>query len=552
MKTEPKSLISAAAIAFTAALAATLSAQTEAETTVFHGGTILTIDEAFSEAEALAIRGNKILAVGAEADVLKAAGEDAKSIDLGGKVVLPAFIDAHFHVLGTAQYSVFESVGLLRFKSVDEALAHMKKTAEAEKDSGWHLFSDIDLSTQSWDKKSLTQADLDAISTTNPVFVWHAGGHVATVNSKLQELLGELELKDGNVYGGDILEVLEKIEPYKSWEPVEGLRAAHPQWLAMGLGTLGDTGTGPVTGGPGDFDALLKASENGALPQRVRCYMSNFVEEAWRKRNPKPGEGNGQIKLIGYKLSADGSNQAQTGLQRKPYQGSEDRGKAYLAQEQLNRQVAEWSKKGFQIAIHGNGGAAIDNIITGVRAARAQGIGVKRPRIEHCSIVHNDQLISFAELGLSGSFLIGHVRYWGGAMVKVLGEDRARLLDRTRTFEKMKIPFSLHSDSPVIATGPLEMIEIAVNRDVVTRPGYVLSPDEKISVEMAIRAVTSVPAWQMFSEGELGSLEAGKLADLVFLASDPRKVEPENIAEIKVLETWIDGKRVFELKQKQQ
>jgi len=520
------------------------------QTMVFHGGTILTVDEEFSEAEAFAVRGNKILAVGSAAEVLKTAGDGAKKVDLEGRTILPAFIDPHFHVLSSAQIEIFEFIGLTRFKSVEEALAHIKTVADSDKAGDWLLFRDLDHSTQTFaGGEQITKEDLDALCDTKPMLVWHAGGHVATANSKMLEIVGgEATESNGVLYGMDIFGVVGKIEPYTKWDPVKGLAAGHREWLAMGLGTLGDTGTGPVTGGAGDWDALVEASESGGFPMRVRAYMSNGFEDSWRKANLKPGTGNDRVKLIGFKLSADGSNQAKTGLQRAPYVAANgSKGKAYLTQEEIDRQIQEWSKKGFQIAMHGNGGAGIDNIITGVRAAEKAGIEVKRPRIEHCSIVHNDQLVSIKELGLSASFLMGHVRYWGGALAKVMGEDRAKLLDRAGTFEKMKIPFSLHSDSPVISTSPLEMIEIAVTRNVVTRPGYTLAPKEKISVESAIRAVTITPAWQMLSEDQLGSIEAGKLADFVVLESDPRSVKQDQISEIKVMETWIDGNRVYQL-----
>ena len=534
-----------------------------ASTTVFLGATVLPVDADFSEAEALAIRGDKILAVGSRDSVLRAAGENATTVDVTGKTILPAFVDPHFHVLGTAQYAIFEFVGQSRFKTVEDALAHMTNLAAKASEGDWLIFRDLDLSTQSYAAKDISRKELDEISNTKPVFVWHAGGHIATVNGKMLELMGvtsETADPEGASYGKDekgqltgrlsgagaILPALAKIEPYSNWDPVEGLKGAAPEWISRGLGTLGDTGTGPVTGGVGDLDALNRAAESGAFPLRVRSYLSIFFEDAWDKSDLKAMDGNDQIRLIGFKISADGSNQAKTGLQREPYPGSKDnRGIAYITQEELNQKVVKWSKKGYQLAIHGNGDAAIDNIITAVRKAQEQGVDLVRPRIEHCSIVHDDQLISMKELGLSGSFLIAHVKYWGGALVDIFGEKKAHKLDRAKSFERMKIPFSLHTDSPVVEITPLEMIEIAATRKVATRPEYVLAPAERISVESAIRAVTITPAWQMRSEKQIGSLEQGKLADLVILSADPRKTDPEKISNIGVSETWIGGQRVF-------
>jgi len=194
------------------------------------------------------------------------------------------------------------------------------------------------------------------------------------------------------------------------------------------------------------------------------------------------------------------------------------------------------------------GDAAIDNVLDACEAMRDAGIDLDsvRARIEHCSILHDDQIVRMKELGVSASFLIGHVHYWGTAMRdEVFGEEKAQLLDRCRSVEDAGIRYTLHSDFFVTDPDPLHMIEMAVTRRTWKEPDYILAPNETISVESAIRAVTSEAAWQLGSEEEVGSLEAGKLADLVLLDKDPRKVEPDTIKDIRVLETWMDGKRVF-------
>lgn len=187
------------------------------------------------------------------------AGKDVEKIDLNNKVVLPAFIDAHFHVLSTAQISLFDNVGLKRFKSIDKALSYMREAAN-KTESEWLLFRNLDLSTQTWKKSTFTREDADLISESMPVFIWHAGGHKATCNSKMLQILGRRPTEDGVLSGTEIFGALAKIEPYAKWEPVVGLKKAYPKWLSMGLGTLGDAGTGPVTEGSGDLDVLFKAA----------------------------------------------------------------------------------------------------------------------------------------------------------------------------------------------------------------------------------------------------------------------------------------------------
>jgi predicted amidohydrolase YtcJ len=245
---------------------------------------------------------------------------------------------------------------------------------------------------------------------------------------------------------------------------------------------------------------------------------------------------------------ADGSNQGFTGLQREPYLNSKSLGLAYMSQEELQTRAIERARKGWHLAIHGNGDAAIDNILDACEAMRKEGIDLKnvRVRIEHCSILHNDQIQRMKDLGVSASFLIGHVYYWGVAMRdEVFGKEKAQLLDRCKSLEDAGIPFTLHSDFMVTDPDPLHMIEMAVTRKTWKEPEFVLAPYESISVESAIRALTSEAAWQLFSEHEIGSLEAGKLADFVILEKDPRKVNPDSIKDIKILETWMDGKQVY-------
>lgn len=259
--------------------------------------------------------------------------------------------------------------------------------------------------------------------------------------------------------------------------------------------------------------------------------------------------GDAMARIAGFKLVADGSNQGYTGLQRDPYFGTEDdRGLAYMEPEELTAVALDRAANGWHLALHGNGDAAIDNILDTCEALRDAGIDLAkvRPRIEHCSILHDDQIERMRELGVSASFLIGHVHYWGVAMRdEVFGPEKAELLDRCRAVEDAGVGFTLHSDFMVTDPDPLHMIEMAVTRRLWKEPDFVLAPQERISVETAIRALTSEAAWQLFSDHEVGSLEPGKLADMVILETDPRAVEPDKIKDIRVLETWMDGRQVY-------
>lgn len=281
------------------------------------------------------------------------------------------------------------------------------------------------------------------------------------------------------------------------------------------------------------------------FPLRTRNYLQWGALVMWDQAGVAPGQGDDKSRIVGWKISADGSNQAFTGLQREPYLNTDNIGLAYMTQEAIDHAVAEGSKLGGQMAMHGNGNAGIDNIIAAVQKARSAGTDVVRPRIEHCSITEDDQIEKLKELDISCSFLIAHVLYWARrSRDTVFGEEKSMKLDWTGSFERAGVPYSLHTDYSVSVLSPLEMVEAAVTRKLFTDPESTLGQNERASVEMALRAITSVPAYQLLSEDKFGSLEAGKFADFVVFGSDPRNTDPDDIGEIEVLQTWMTGGRV--------
>ena len=556
--------------AATASLVTMLPGGTRAQeqtTTVFSGGTVLTVDENFAEVEAIAIRGNRILAVGTDAAVRAVAGQDARIVDLAGKTVLPGFIDPHTHVVaGSIVDAIMEYVGMARFQTTAEVLNHIALRASQTPAGEWLVFRNFDPAVQEG-PNALTFAELDAVSTDHPIFVINASGHLAYANSTAFEVSGITEDVD-NPPGGEFvrdtdgklngvmknnvtfLQVASNYPAMTTADPVEGLIALLDKWSEKGLTTVSELSLGGLSQSPADAQVMAAAAQTGRLNARIRAYpFYTLGAEAWDAAGIGPGDGNALVRIAGYKLVADGSNQGYTGLQRAPYLGTEnDRGLAYMAPEDLTAVALERAEKGWQLAIHGNGDAAIDNILDACEALRDAGIDMSRvrPRIEHCSILHDEQIARMKDLGISASFLIGHVHYWGIAMRdEVFGEQKVQLLDRCRSVEEAGVGFTLHSDFMVTDPEPLHMIEMAVTRRTWKEPEYILAPQETISVESAIRAMTFEAAWQLFSEHEVGSLEPGKFADMVILEEDPRAVDPDAIKDIRVLETWMDGKQVY-------
>ncbi|CUH88526.1 N-substituted formamide deformylase precursor [Phaeobacter sp. CECT 5382] len=536
-------------------------------TTVFTNGKILTVDDDFSETEAIAVRGNRILAVGTNGEVRAVAGADATVIDLDGKTVLPGFIDAHTHVVsGSVVDAIMDYVGMARYSTVGEVLDHIARRAAETPAGEWLVFRNFDPAVQEG-ADALTFADLDPISTVHPIFVLNASGHLAYANSKAFEVSGVtndvedppggefVRDADGNLTGTmknnvAFLKIVENYPAMMAVNPVDGLIGLLDKWTKFGLTTVSELSLGALAQSPADAQVMAAAAQSGRMKARIRAYpFYTLGAEVWDEAGIMQGNGNALARITGYKLVADGSNQGFTGLQREPYLDSDNRGLAYMQPEELTAAALERAEKGWHLAIHGNGDAAIDNILDTCEALRDAGIDMSRvrPRIEHCSILHDEQIKRMKDLGVSASFLIGHVHFWGVAMRdEVFGEEKAQLLDRCRSVEEAGVGFTLHSDFMVTDPNPLHMIEMAVTRRTWKEPDYVLAPEETISVDSAIRAMTSEAAWQLFSDHEIGSLEPGKLADMVILDQDPRDVVPDEIKKIKVLETWMDGRQVFQ------
>ena len=536
-----------------------------AAATVFTGGTVLTVDRRFSQAEAIAIRGNRIVAVGSDAAVRAAAGAQAQVVDLRGRVMLPGFVEPHAHVVaGALVDSLMDHVGMTRFATTALVLEHLKTKARTTPPGQWIMGRNFDPSLQAG-PASIGFAELDAVSKEHPVFVLNASGHLAYANRRafaaagipddvanpqgaefVRDASGRLSgvMKNNLAFG----KLLFANPAVKNADPVKALIGLLGKWGRVGLTTASELALGSLSQSPADWQVILAAAQSGQLKARIRAYpFYTLGADAWDQAGVKPDDGNALARIVGYKLVADGSNQGFTGLQREPYLNSDDRGLAYMSIEDLKAQAVDRARKGWQLAIHGNGDAAIDNVLTALQAVSDAGVDMSRlrARIEHCSMLHDEQIAKMKSLKVSASFLVGHVHFWGVALRdKVFGSHRVQRLVRARSVEKAGIGYSLHSDFMVTDPNPLHMIQMAVTRRTWQEPQFVLAPGERVSVESAIRAVTAEAAWQLRSEHEIGSLEAGKLADFVILDRDLLTASAESLLGTRVMHTYVNGERM--------
>jgi predicted amidohydrolase YtcJ len=547
-----KGAASLASVLAAASVARPALAEVGAEA-IFVNGPIRTMGPAAAAAEAVAVANGRIVAVGTKDEVLTRRGPGTRLIDLGGRALLPGFVDPHMH---TAFVGMDHWLDLSPFAnaSIDEAMARLRTSVASARPGDWILGRQIDPSLMPG--PAITRARLDEIAPDNPVFVLESNGHIAYANSRAFDLAGvartTADPPRGRFVRDDDGELTGRLEESAAYTRFVALAPApSPETLSKRLGQLFDRASAVgctslqdcAIGSPAALAQLADALAADA-PVRMRAFIMGQNPAFWSDTSLRPGGGGDRFRVNGFKFVSDGSNQARTGFQREPYLGSSDRGLANYSAKELSEQLSRAHRAGWQIAVHANGDAAIDMTIDAYEAAISGAPRLDhRHRIEHCSILHGEQMDRMASLGVSPSFLIGHVHYWGRAFQdRVLGPERAALYDPCASALQRQLRISLHSDYTVTPLGPLRCVDNAVNRTM-REGGGVLNPAERITVDQALRAVTIDAAWQCQMDHIVGSLEPGKYADLVLLDRDPYSVDPAEIGAIKVSETWFEGRR---------
>lgn len=507
---------------------------------------ILTVDLAFTEASAMAVKDGRIVAVGSESAVRVEADADAEIIDCNGKTILPGFIEPHMHFFPIASIGRFEDVGPYRYPTVSKALARLKEMAEQAGPDDWIMGRQFDPSLQDGPDE-LTRDLLDVVSVSQPVFVYNASLHFAYCNSRALEIAGvtrdtpddpsspygrnEAGEPNGVLKGGKAIgSVVRHNAMQQGFSLADAALDVCERANRVGVTTFCDQATGMVQG-TSEIDIYRALADSGSMTARLRYSLSYALQDKWEAMAVACGQGDELVRLVGWKIVSDGSNQGFSGLQREPYLHSDDCGIAYVEPENLKTMVKHLASKGWALVIHANGDRAIDNTLDAYEEAFEAGLLNNTPcRIEHCSILHDEQIERIARMGLSPSFLIGHVHYWGHAMRdKVFGQAKAALLDRTAACEARGIRWTLHSDEPVTEMSPLRCIENAVTRNLWKEPGNTLAPEEAISVEAAIRAMTRDAAWQCHSDHEIGTLERASWQTLSCWIRTPARFLPTRL-----------------------
>ncbi len=524
-------------------------------------GTVLTVDDARPTAEALAVTDGRIVAVGTRSDVAALIGAGTQTIDVGDGCMMPGFIEAHGHPLMEA-LALSDRIVDIRpviMRDADDVVEAVRREIAARGAAGAYL--------SGWDPllqpglPEPTLAWLDQMAPDGPLVIVHNSGHKAYFNSvaaKHAGLTRDTPDPKGARYGHGVDGELDgSAEEIGAVFPLLGaaiepssypamLRAECARLNRAGLTTCSDMAFDPA------FRPLL-AQLREELTVRVRTYE---VSNPQLSTAATPGEGDDVLRQVGIKIWVDGSPWIGNIALSFPYLDTAASrtigaagscGHANYTREQLAEIVGAYFPLGWQMACHVQGDAGIDTILDVYEEAlRRNPREDHRLRLEHVGAIRPDQLRRAAALGVTCSIFVDQIHYWGDIIVDGLfGPERGSRWMPAGSAVATGMRISLHNDPPVTPEEPLRNISVAVTR---TAPsGRVLAPEERLTVEQAIRAQTIDAAWQLFADDVVGSLEVGKYADMVVLSADPRTVPPEQIADLDVRATFLAGRQVYHL-----
>jgi predicted amidohydrolase YtcJ len=328
-------------------------------------------------------------------------------------------------------------------------------------------------------------------------------------------------------------------------QSLDGVNEGARMYAQAGVTTAQDGSADKAT-----IDILQEAIRRDMMPIRINVYPNADVTESIINGRFFIESGESDMLRIGAtKIVADGSIQGYTGYLRepyhKPYKGDETyRGYPRMPREKLTELVTRLYKNNHQIAVHGNGDAAIDDILYAIAEAQKEYPGTDaRPIIIHSQMAQEDQLDRMKELGVIPSFFSLHTYYWGDRHSAIfMGPERAARMSPAQSALARKLPFTIHCDTPVVPMEPLKLVWATVNR--ISTGGVIIGEEQRISVMDALRATTINAAYQNFEEDVKGSIEVGKYADLVILSEDPR-LYPTRIKDIEILETIVGDRSVY-------
>jgi predicted amidohydrolase YtcJ len=551
---------------------------------VYVGGDILTMRGPTAEyAESLAVKDGTILFVGSRADGEKLAGPDTRVIDLGGRTLLPGFIDTHGHFVYFGKNLV--DANLFGCTGIDDLVTRMRKQAERTPAGGWIVGFGYQARALQ-EGRPPTSAELDRVSADRPVMVVDSSGHLGAANAaafKAAGITADTPDPAGGMFarqadGKSLLGPMEETAlnavrsrrpPFTGELAARAITGAAEVWASHGQTTAMEAGLGL---GNDDIGIVINAIDEKLLP--IDLYVAakdsalddtlaaaytvatqydpqagGIVEKLRAARPDLDRRYVNRVRLGGVKFWLDGS--LDTAWFTRPYtQNPPGKTGAFAGYRQIPDEVLDavfdkyWPTD-LQIHMHMNGDAAADQALAAIaKAVKKHGMHDHRPVFVHATWLRLDQIEKMKACGAIPSFLTAGIIPGGDAVVRLWGPERSAGAMASRTFLRAGLPFTYSHDAPVSPVPSiLALVDAGVNRR--SGSGQVVGPDERVSPYDALRAVTATAAFQLKEEKTKGTLEAGKLADLVILDRNPLRVEPTAIKDIAVVETIKEGRTVF-------
>lgn len=511
-------------------------------------------------AEALAVRDGRVLAAASASDVEMLAGPATRRIDLRGRLAIPAFHDAHMHLMSLGRRAKSLDITPSAVRTVADIVALVGVRAAKTAPGGWITGSGYDHDRLEG-KRHPTRWDLDRVSPDHPVWLGRCCGHMGVANSVALKL-ARIDRATPNPPGGVIVrengeptgllqeraqEALKDAMPEPSVdELVEAIELAGKRCLSYGIGSVMDACVGMI-GGWSDVVAYEAAERTGRLPVRMTMAVgggpSGIAEEAFAK-GYVTGKGSGMLRVGPVKFFTDGSAGGCTAAMSKPYTNG-DLGVLIFSDRELDDMVGHYHHRGYQVAVHAIGDAAIEQTLRSFRSACADGTcSHRRHRIEHCGFIDDGQMAEMQRLGLIPAPQPVFVRDFGDTYLDVLGEQRSAECYPMARWQRRGLRPAMSSDTPVSDVNPFVNLYAALART--TLGGEVLGADERLTLAEALSAYTENGAYACGVDDRLGTLEAGKLADIAVLNGNPFEQGVADLKDTAADLTLLEGKVVFD------
>jgi len=514
-------------------------------------GNVLTMNSFQPSAEAIAIKKDRIVKVGTNEEISPWIGKATKIINLQGRTVVPGLIDSHIHVADFGKFLMW--IDLKDVNSIEEMQKRIRKRAQKIPEGRWIIGSGWD-QARFVEKRYPNFRDLDEASPDNPVILYHQCGRVCVVNSKALEL-ADVTNETRAPSGGAIEKDAETGEPTGIlrenatdlvWKTISELSEEEIMEAASlackKIVEAGVTSIHWIFTSSTEIPIIQKLRAENKLPLRVYTIIPTNILDQINGLDSLLGSGDNIDRNLGVKVFVDGSLAARTAALREPY--SDDpatKGQLLYSQGELDALVVKAHKAKFRLVMHAMGDQAIDMTLTAIeKALMEEPRKSHRYRIEHASVLNEEFIQRIKKLGMMVSVqpkcVISEFSVWSA--VDRLGSERARWLYPLKTLIKEGIRVIGGSDCPMEPLSPLQGIQAAVERQ--------FFPEERITVDDALRMYTVNAAYASFEEKIKGSIEKGKLADLTVLSGDPRTTPPSKIGDIKVRMTIVGGKVVYQ------